>query len=252
MNSSSKPSDGPSDADYCADAVRRLDPDRYILALMQPARLRRAALALAAWNVELANARTASGEVMIGMIRLKWHEEALEEIVQDKPRRHPVIWELAAAHRSGLIDAARLASIVEARARDLDSTPPESLDALEAYARGTAGALHRALWPDAEAASDAGAAFALVGLARAAPQLEAIGRPPKPKDATLADIVARGKMLAERALKAGPKPAAAPAVLARGYARRAAKAGYDPTDPLMAGPDPWRLWRLMAFRASPF
>lgn len=244
--------DADADAVFCADAVRRLDPDRYILALFHPAKLRRAALALAAWNLELANARVRSGETMIGMIRLKWHHEALEEIVAGRPRRHPVVWELAAAHDAGLIDAARLAGIVDARMRDLDSAPPADMAELETYARATAGALHQALWPDAPAASDAGAAFALVGLARAAPQLEAAGRPPTPKGASLADIVVRGAGLADQALKAGTKPAAAPAILARAYARRAAKAGYDPTTALMAAPDPWRLWRLAAFRLAPF
>lgn len=240
------------DAAFCADAVRRLDPDRYILALFQPAKLRRAALALAAWNLELANARVRSGETMIGMIRLKWHHEALEEIVAGRPRRHPVVWELAAAHDAGLIDAARLTSIVDARTRDLESTPPANMAELETYARATAGALNQALWPDAPAALDAGAAFALIGLARAAPQLEAAGRPPTPKGRSLADLVIRGRALADQAIKAGPKPAAAPAVLARAYARRAAKASYNPTAALMAAPDPWRLWRLTAFRLAPF
>ena len=82
--------DADADAAFCADAVRRLDPDRYILALFQPTKLRRAALALAAWNLELANARVRSGETMIGMIRLKWHHEALEEIIAGRPRRHRV------------------------------------------------------------------------------------------------------------------------------------------------------------------
>lgn len=248
------PSAPESDAQYCADAVRRHDPDRYLLALFQPAAKRQTALALAAWNLELANARQRSGEVLIGQMRLQWHRDALQEIRDGRPRRHPVVGELAAAHGAGVLDLDCMLGIVDARERDLDPAPPANLADLEAYGRATAGALNACLWPSLPAAIDSGAAFALIGLARAAPANEAAGRRWTPADlkGDLRPIVTRGGELAAAALKAGPKPAVAPALLARAYARRALAVGCDPTSARMAGPDPWRLWRLMAFRFSPF
>lgn len=250
-----KPSEADADQAYCADIVRRQDPDRFLLALFQPAAKRRTALALAAWNLELANARQRSGEALIGEMRLQWHRDALGEIGDGRPRRHPVVGELAEAHGAGALDLAALLDIVDARARDLDPAPPADLAELEVYARATAGALNACLWPDAALpAADAGTAFALVGLARAAPAFQAAGRPWTPADlkGDQAPAVRRGEELAAEALRSRPKAAVAPAVLARGYARRAAKADFDPTAPVMAAPDPWRIWRLAAFRIRPF
>lgn len=239
-----------SNAQYCAEQVRAQDADRYLIALFQPKRLRQAALALAAWNLELANARPRSGETAIGMIRLQWHRDALAEIVVGNPRRQPVIGALADAHAAGLIDAGSLTAIIDARERDLDPASPADLPALEAYARSTSGLLHRSLWqgtPQAIAAEDAGTAFALIGLARAEPVNQARGRPWMPKALALdmRPIVERAEDLARMRAPTGVK---APAVLATAYARRARKADFDPTTPAMAAPDPWRIWRLLAAR----
>ena len=236
------------DAAYCADQVRQHDGDRYLMALLHPKRLRQAAMTLAAWNLELSNARPSSGEETLGLIRLQWHRDALEEIIAGNPRRHPVVNALTATHDAGLVDAAVLDAIVAARERDLDPEPPADLTELEAYARATSGALHRHLWRDtkaAQAAEDAGTAFALIGLARAEPVNQTRNRPwaPKTLGGDLRPIIQRALELA--AVK-GPSAAIAPATLAKRYAHRALKAGADPTSALMAMPDPWRLWRLLA------
>jgi len=236
------------DAAYCADQVRQHDGDRYLMALLHPKRLRESAMILAAWNLELSNARPPSGEETLGLIRLQWHRDALEESIAGNPRRHPVVNALAVAHDTGVVDAAVLDAIVVARERDLDPEPPADLAELETYARATSGALHRHLWRDsaaAQAAEDAGTAFALIGLARAEPVNQARNRPwaPKTLGGDLYPIIRRAL---ELAVVKGPSAATAPATLAKAYARRALKAGADPTSALMARSDPWRLWRLLA------
>lgn len=243
----------PSDARFCEDAVRTEDSDRYLIAFFQPRRLRQASVALAAWNLELARARPRSGETAIGLMRLQWHRDALAEIRAGAPRRHPVIGELAAAHAAGLIDLALLERVVDARERDLDAQPAANLSELEAYARGTYGLLHRALWsktPAADAAEDAAAAFALIGLARAEPANQARGRPwaPKAFRGGLRPLVDRAAELARTPAPKGHRGVRAPAVLAAGYAERAVQAGSDPTKRLMAEADPWRIWRLYRAR----
>ena len=243
-----------ADARYCAEAARRQDGDRYLIALFQPPRLRRAATALAAWNIELANAEAKSTETTLGLIRLQWHREALAEIAEGRPRRHPVVAELAHAHRTGVLDLDALGRIVDARERDLDPSPPETVAELEAYARATAGALHRALWqgtPAADAAEDAATAFALIGLLRAEPANRARGRPwaPRALGGEAAPVLDRASALARVRAPRGCRGAVAPAVLARGYVSRARRAGDDPSAPTAAAPDPWRLWRLIAARS---
>lgn len=248
MNASPPISEPLDDAAYCAAQLRAHDSDRYLIALFQPRPLKTAAMALAAWNLELSNARPPSGEETLGLIRLQWHRDALAEIAVGNPRRHPVVNAMAAAHRAGLLDLASLNGIIDARERDLDPSPPESLRELEAYARATSGALHRHLWRDtkwADAAENAGTAFALIGLARAEPINQARNRPWawKALNGDLRPLVERAKNLAAAS---GPSAATAPATIAKGYANRALKANCDPTAPLMATPDPWRLWRLLA------
>lgn len=235
-------------AAYCANQVQEQDSDRYLVALFQPKRLRQTAITLAAWNLELSNARPPSGEKTLGLIRLQWHRDALQEILAGSPRRHPVINALAATHESGLVDAVSLDAIIDARERDLDSKPTRDLAELEAYARATSGALHRQLWRNtkaAQAAEDAGTAFALIGLARSEPINQARGRPwaPKALNGDLRPLIQRAVELAETK---GPSAAIAPATIAKGYAKRVLKVNYDPTSALMATPDPWRLWRLLA------
>ena len=242
------PTNPVEDAAYCANQVQEQDSDRYLVALFQPKRLRQAGITLAAWNLELSNARPPSGEKTLGLIRLQWHRDALQEILAGNPRRHPVINALAVAHEFGRVDAAALDAIVEARERDLDPEPPSDLAEVEAYARSTSGALHRHLWRDtkaAQAAEDAGTAFALIGLARSEPINQARGRPwaPKALNGDLRPLIQRAIELAETK---GPSTAIAPATIAKGYAKRALKAKCNPTSALMAAADPWRLWRLLA------
>lgn len=250
MNASPTPSDPLADARYCADAVRAQDSDRYLLALFLPNRLRRTAIALAAWNLELANARPQSGEAMLGMMRLQWHRDALAEIADGQTRRHPAIAELAGAVAAGLLHLPDLEAIVDGRERELEPAPAADLDELEAYARRTAGALNACLWPDVAAASDAGTAFGLIGLARAERHNRGRGRPwaPTKLSGDVTPIVEHGLTLAEKSLAAGPRAAVLPAAMAKRYGRRALKAGCDPATPAMTAPDPWRIWRLAAFR----
>ena len=64
--------------DYCADLVRRLDYDRFLMSLFVPQTERPALLAVCALNAELAQVRSLVSEEMIGHIRLAWWQEALE------------------------------------------------------------------------------------------------------------------------------------------------------------------------------
>ena len=56
---------------YCLDEVRRLDHDRYLTALLLPATKRADALALYAFNLEVARTREIVSEPILGQIRLQ-------------------------------------------------------------------------------------------------------------------------------------------------------------------------------------
>jgi NADH dehydrogenase [ubiquinone] 1 alpha subcomplex assembly factor 6 len=160
---------------YCAREVRDHDHDRYLTALFIPAPYREAVFALYAFNGEVARTREAVSEPILGQIRLQWWREAVEGVYQDKVREHPVVEGLSEAVRRFGLAQAQFETLLDARADDLDDTPPADLAALEAYASATSGTLSVmamtvlgfAEGTPLRAAHLVGTAWALIGLMRA-------------------------------------------------------------------------------------
>lgn len=174
MSDTEMPRSGSEALSYCAEQVRRHDPDRFLCALFAPAARREDLLALDAFNLELARVREQVSEMMLGRIRLQWWRETVEGIYAGTPRRHQVAMKLAEAVARHALDRAVLDRMIDARESDLDDAPPADLAALEAYAEATAGALAAAslavLGADTPAAGQAARAvaiaWALTGLLR--------------------------------------------------------------------------------------
>jgi phytoene synthase len=169
-----------SDADaYCAEQVRRFDHDRWLTTLFAPSDRRRDLVVLYAFNLELARAREQVREAQMGLIRLQWWREALDDLARGAIRRHPVLTAIAAMRAAVRLSADRVAPLIEARERDFDDAPFADLAALEAYAEGSAATLQALALEilgiaDAEsgvAARHVAIGWALTGLLRAAPHL---------------------------------------------------------------------------------
>lgn len=160
---------------YCLDEVRRHDHDRYLTALFLPADRRAAALALYAFNLEIARTREIVSEPLLGQIRLQWWRETIDGLFAGTPREHPVVDALGAAIRQHDLPRDRLEALIDAREADLDDGPPSDLEALESYAAETSGALSALVmqtlagWDATSlaAARQVGTAWAIIGLARA-------------------------------------------------------------------------------------
>lgn len=259
--------------DYCLDLARRFDRDRYLCALFLPEAARRHALALIAFNVELARVRETVREAALGRIRLQWWREMVEAARAGHAREQPVaraIASLLAEH-----DAAdQLMTMIEARERDLDDAPFADLAELERYAEASAAPLLRLglrLVGAREAAGESAArrvaiGWALIGLLRAVPfharqrrvllpadalarhgvdlsgYLEGRGAP-----AALADVareIAAAASAHLDAARATRRELGRPALralllaaLARRHLRRIERAGFDPTRPELARAD---------------
>jgi NADH dehydrogenase [ubiquinone] 1 alpha subcomplex assembly factor 6 len=158
---------------YCLDEVRQLDHDRYLTALLLPAAPRADALALYAFNLEVARTREIVSEPILGQIRLQWWRETVSGIYDGTPREHPVVAALSDAVQRNSLDRAMLEALIDAREADLDDAPPADLATLEAYASDTSGLLSQLVMSllDGQgearaAANEVGTAWALVGLAR--------------------------------------------------------------------------------------
>ncbi len=252
---------------HCAEQVRRNDPDRFLTALFAPAAVREDLFALYALNDELARAREAASEALIGAMRLQWWRDAINAIHAGTPPRHPVAQAIAQGTRHHGWPKDAILALIDARERDFAKAPPEDLKALEDHVAATAGAL--ALLALAtlgvvdssarQAARHAGVAYGLAGLMRSVPDhararrvllpanviaqeglvAEDIGRERGRRE--LAKVVASVCELAEahltaaRRLRDGVPRAAVPALLVGTLAgadlAALRRAGYDPFDP---------------------
>ena len=249
---------------YCAGQARRHDRERWLAALLAPAETRPALFALLAFNLELAKIREIASETMLGEIRLQWWRDAIGEIVDGRPRAHPVVQALVPAIAGASLSPGTCQALIDGRAADLDEAGPADMAALEAYAAATAGRLNAALAEVSGLADDSfpraarrvGLGWGLIGLLRAVPFHARSGRVMLPADELAAVGVARRDVVegrfspalamvvgqvAARALgrldearTLAPRvPAAArasllPAALARAHRRALAKAGDNP------------------------
>ncbi|MFC3677389.1 phytoene/squalene synthase family protein [Ferrovibrio xuzhouensis] len=253
--------------EYCAAEVRRQDPDRWLTALFAPDVRRPALLALYAFNAEIARAREAVSQPMIGQIRLQWWREAWEGITQDRPRQHPVVLALHSHCRQA--NPADVAALIDARERDMEPAPMADMAALLDYAEKTSAPLMRLaaaalgvpVSDDLQAMiRPAATAYALAGLLRAtsfmatqervvlpADLLAAQGMRPEdlyqqgsgtPVFSVIAAVAAEAESLLQEAgrqrISRAAIPAVLPARLGRVYLRALRRAGHDPDAPAAA------------------
>lgn len=261
--------------------VRRHDRDRFQTALFAPGRHREALFALYAFNYEIARVREIVREPMLGQIRLQWWREVVDAAYADAiPRRHQIVEALSMTIRDHSLSRDHFDRLIDARERDLDDTPPATLEALEEYAEGSSSRLIQlalevlgAATPEAQvAAAEVGIAYALAGLIRAMPAHAAAGRIMIPDDVAAEAGLDRGdyaarrgspalrhavailtgavtrRLAAARAMRRDlPKtalPALLPARIAEEVVKRLERAEFDP----FAGAglrDPLQSWRLV-------
>jgi phytoene synthase len=266
--------------EFCLAQVRQGDRDRYLALLFAPAAARNGLAAIAAFNLELARAASDLTESMLGLVRLQWWREAVEEIRGGgATRRHQVLEALAAATRAHGLSTERMLAMIEAREGELESAGPPTQAAFDARADATAANLIRlslqavGLDPSdaalAAGCAEVGRAYATIGCARSV-LLDARRRRTRLPAETLAQVdldllfdlrpqpalAACLGLLAERAqadlsaARRRPIPRrAAPllltAKLAALHLERLRRAAYDPFDPRAIAAAPFDVWRLL-------
>ncbi len=187
-----------------AQAARRVDPDRFLMALFVPAPRREAAFTLIAFNdalvraVEQPGARSGSGPIA-ALIRLQWWREVIADERGD--------WRgdaLAAAVRTlietGRVEVAMLAGMVSAREAEAEGI--ETLSDWRTALRDGPGGLQRALGAVLEVPADlsdrlaaVGCAYACAALRRNLPSVLRSGRCPVPDEMLAASGTGRDAVL---------------------------------------------------------
>ncbi len=268
---------------YCADQLRRFDHDRFLCSLFVPSEARDAVQAIFSFNLELARIPEMVREPLAGQMRHQFWRDTLEAIDAGRPPRHPVAAALATAKQGFGFERDDLERILDARARDLEATPPATLTDLLTYVDATAGTLSQlsltilgvhdqaSRW----AAMDAATAFGLLGLLRAIPTYRRYRRTVLPVEvnraagldvqqlyergptdglaAAVESVAAAAALRLDAARSARPSvargalPALLPATLADLSLGRLRRAGFDPFRAEVAQiPVPIRMARLAA------
>ncbi len=180
----------------CTEDVRRFDRDRFLGALLARGEQREAILVLYAFNLEIARLREQIFEPTMGMIRLQWWRECLEEMATHSPSspspsfQHPLAQALVSVMARLPFDLAHLHALLDAREADWDERPFATLAAFLEYAEATSGRLNQAVLDVLGvteqtahvAVRDLGTAWAIMGLVRAVPFHAGIGRVALPED----------------------------------------------------------------------
>ena len=268
--------------EYCLAQVRQGDRDRYLALLFAPASARSALAAIAAFNLELARAASEITESMLGLVRLQWWREAVEEIrAGGAVRRHQVAEALASATRAHGLSTDRMLAMIASREEELESEGAPTQAVFDARADATAANLIRlslqAVGLDPEetdllaASASVGRAYATVGCARSV-LLDARRRRIRlPVEALAEAGVDQGQLLELRQQPALPtclrllaegaasdlqaarqvsiprraRPLLLTARLAVLHLERLRRAAYDPFDPQVIATAPFDVWRLL-------
>lgn len=163
---------------YCGELVRQHDRDRFWLSLLMPPGKRPALWALYAFNHEIAKTREIVSETTLGLIRLQWWREGIEEIYQDgSVREHEILGALKEAVGRYDLPQEYFETLLYAREFDLEDVLPSSLEGMQKYVDFTNTPLFalslRVLGekaPDEDIAAIA-QAYGLTGLLRSVPFL---------------------------------------------------------------------------------
>jgi len=255
---------------YSAQMVQEHDPDRFLITMLMPAAFREDLLALFAFYYEVAKTREVVSETVLGQIRLKWWQEAIEEIYKGGAvREHEILKAL-----SGVIERRGLSyeyfeTLIYAREFDLEDVLPGNLEGLVNYCDFTLGPLFKLVMqvmgdePEGgEPVQPVAVNYALVGLLRALPFYAQGRRCLLPEDLMAKHGVYKTDLYAlkpgaglpklvrdifgvyEDGIRPHSQFLKASQILAQIYYRQIKRVDYDVFDGRMALPPPFKALRL--------
>jgi len=228
-----------------------------------PANVREALWALLAFNHEIAKTRDVVSDAALGAIRLKWWEDEIAKIYEEKePAPHEVLTPLMGVIREYALPRDAFDQLIEARSFDLEETLPCNLEGLLNYVDFTTTPLLRLVVkimgddPDIELVQPVAMNYALSGVLRTIPYHTRAGRCFLPEDLLKKHGVSREKpfspALVEEIATAqvtGLRPdntfLRASDGLARQYFKQLRRLNYDVTAPRMALDPPFKALHLI-------
>ncbi|KAH9854677.1 isoprenoid synthase domain-containing protein [Lenzites betulinus] len=124
-------------AAYCLNMVRKRDYESYLIGASFPRRIQGAFFALRAFYVELASVQDTVSNSMIGKMRMQFWRDAVKNIADGRPPRHPIALALHEASKNANVPAYHLRRIIDARDAELHAPTHLTLESLTAHAEST-------------------------------------------------------------------------------------------------------------------
>jgi len=260
---------------YSAQMVYEHDPDRFLLTMLMPQEFREDLLVLFAFYYEIAKTREVVSDTMLGQIRLKWWQEAIEEIYKGGAvREHEILQALAGVIERRGLSYEYFETLIYAREFDLEDVLPGNLEGLVNYCDFTLGPLLKLVMqvmgeePEgSEPVQVVAVNYALVGLLRALPFYAQGARCLLPEDLMAQHGIDKSDLYAlkpgqglpelvrdilgvyEDSIRPQNKFLKGSHILARIYYRQITRVDYDVFDRRMALPPPFKALRLaMAYK----
>lgn len=127
---------------HCMDIVKRHDYENFLALLLLPQTGRSAAMAIRAFNVEVAQIQDMTSEVLIARMRLQFWRETLDKIYSDNVPRQPVAMELHRAIKKHRLSKRWLRNLIDAREDHLERRQFPSTEKLEEYSEKSNSTLY--------------------------------------------------------------------------------------------------------------
>ncbi|XP_068090982.1 NADH dehydrogenase (ubiquinone) complex I, assembly factor 6 isoform X3 [Hyperolius riggenbachi] len=128
-------------ASYCLQLVRQRDHDGFLCTLLLPPESQHSVFALRAFNVELSQVKDSVSQKNLGLMRMQFWKDSLQDIYEDNPPHHPVAVELAKAIQKHKLTRRWLTRIIDDREKNLDDRAYRNIKELETYAENTQSSL---------------------------------------------------------------------------------------------------------------
>ncbi|XP_059147737.1 NADH dehydrogenase (ubiquinone) complex I, assembly factor 6-like [Physella acuta] len=122
---------------YCLELVKKNDYENYLACLLLPKVVHRAVFALRAFNVELAQVRDNVSERQIGLMKMRFWKDTIDNIFQSSQStvpHTPVAFELAGACGYFKLSKQWLQKIIDARTQQLERDNFTTVKSVEDYA----------------------------------------------------------------------------------------------------------------------
>ncbi len=125
--------------------IQKLDYDRYLTLIFADKALRDDLLSVILFNLEIARIKSRVTEPMIGLIRLEWWREGVEEAFDSARvmKQHDIVKKLRGLAGSYKLDKNDFHTIINARAKDLEQTPFNTITEFNEYVLNTSFPLNK-------------------------------------------------------------------------------------------------------------